>query len=69
MAGRRAVSPYIGLVAGALALTLAGCSSVPIEKAYTEEQLQQRCELTGGWWHPDQLMGGLCEYQAPGGLV
>lgn len=57
------------LVVAALALALAGCSSVPIEKAYTEDELKQRCELTGGWWHPDQLMGGLCEYQAPGGLV
>lgn len=51
------------------ALALAGCSSVPIEKAYSEDQLRQRCELTGGWWHPDQLIGGFCEYQAPGGLV
>jgi hypothetical protein len=51
------------------ALALAGCSSVPIEKPYSEEQLKQRCELTGGWWRPDQLIGGFCEYEAPGGLV
>jgi hypothetical protein len=61
------VSLRVALVVTALAL--AGCSSAPIEKAYSEDQLKQRCELTGGWWRPDQLIGGFCEYQAPGGLV
>ena len=67
--GPEAMSLRMRLIVAGLALALAGCSSVPIEKAFGEEQLKQRCELTGGWWHPDQLMGGFCEYQAPGGLV
>jgi hypothetical protein len=26
----------------------------------------QRCEHSGGWWRPDQLFGGHCEYQGTG---
>ena len=54
----------------ALALTLAvvsGCTGV-ISATYSPADLAQRCEVTGGWWHPDELMGGYCEYQAPGFL-
>lgn len=69
VSGPEAMNLRMRLIVAAVALALAGCSSVPIEKAFGEEQLKQRCELTGGWWHPDQLMGGFCEYQAPGGLV
>jgi len=24
--------------------------------------------MRGGWWHRDDLMGGFCEFQAPGFL-
>ena len=47
-----------------IALALAsGCSSMPIPPTYTQEELQQRCERGGGWWRPDNLMGGLCEQE------
>ena len=26
----------------------------------------ERCERTGGWWRPDDLLGGFCEYQGTG---
>jgi hypothetical protein len=52
----------------ALVMTLAlasGCAGA-ISPSYSPIELAQRCERTGGWWHPDQLLGGFCEYQAPG---
>jgi hypothetical protein len=40
-----------------------GCAgAVPL----TQADLAQRCQQTGGWWHPDDLMGGYCEYQSGG---
>jgi hypothetical protein len=46
----------------ALGIALAsGCSSVPIPPTYTQEELQQICERKGGWWRPDDLIGGFCE--------
>jgi hypothetical protein len=35
---------------------------------YTEEELARLCALRGGWWRPDQLRGGDCEFEAPGFL-
>ena len=40
-----------------------GCSSIPIPPTYTQEELRHRCERRGGWWRPDNLMGGLCEQE------
>jgi hypothetical protein len=40
-----------------------GCAgAIPL----TQAELAQRCQQTGGWWHPDDLMGGYCEYQSGG---
>ncbi len=50
------------LVAVALIL-LARCTSVPIPPTYTQDELKAICERHGGWWHPDSLAGGHCEYQ------
>jgi hypothetical protein len=51
----------------AVALTiLAGCSSVGTPPTYTQDELKAICERHGGWWHPDDLMGGFCEYQRDG---
>jgi hypothetical protein len=47
---------------------LAGCSSVPIPPTYTQDELKAICELHRGWWHPNGLVGGYCEYQSPGFL-
>lgn len=40
---------------------LVGCSSVPIPPTYTQDELKAICERHGGWWHPDELVGGFCE--------
>ena len=49
-----------------LAVLLAGCGSVAFGPAYSEEELAQTCVRRGGWWHPDELRGGFCEFEAPG---
>ena len=50
-----------------LEVALAGCGAA-IERTYTEEELGGICVMRGGWWHRDDLMGGFCEFQAPGFL-
>ena len=40
---------------------LVGCSSVPLPSTYTQGELKAICERHGGWWHPDELVGGFCE--------
>ena len=35
---------------------------------YTEEELAEYCARRGGWWRPDELMGGHCEFEADGFL-
>jgi hypothetical protein len=49
-----------------LAGALAGGSPVRIEPAYTQEELARMCARGGGWWHPDELTGGFCEFTGPG---
>jgi hypothetical protein len=43
---------------------LVGCSSVPIPPTYTPDELRAICERHRGWWHPDGLFGGYCEYDS-----
>ncbi|MGH7368664.1 MAG: hypothetical protein ACREK9_19845 [Candidatus Rokuibacteriota bacterium] len=50
------------------AAILVGCSRVPIPPTYTQAELGMICERNGGWWHPDGLVGGYCEYQSDGFL-
>jgi len=54
------------LVLAALVASSCGCASAPIPPTYTEVELQAICERQGSVWHPDDLMGGVCE--APGRL-
>lgn len=54
------------LALGALLLLSSGCAATPT--AYTERDLQTRCETTGGSWHPATAREGFCEYQSPGML-
>ena len=42
----------------------AGCSSAPIAPTYSQEELKVECERHRGMWHPDDLMGGFCEYRS-----
>ena len=55
-----------------LAVWLTGCGPVgsgpAYPPAYTEEELAQMCVRRGGWWRPDDLRGGFCEFEAPGFL-
>jgi hypothetical protein len=34
----------------------------PIPPTYTQDELKVICERNHGWWHPDDLMGGYCQY-------
>ncbi len=54
-------------VAGLLViLALAGCGSMALGPAYTDEELAQICLRRGGSWHPDELRGGYCEFEGAG---
>jgi hypothetical protein len=44
---------------------LCGCGGAAIPPTYTPQELQERCQRTGGWWHDDPLRSsGYCEYRA-----
>jgi len=45
---------------------LAGCGPVAFEPAYSEEELARIGARRGGWWRPDELRGGFCEFEAAG---
>jgi len=55
------------LVAAALTI-LVGCSTAPMPPAFTQDELKAICERQGGWWHPDHLTGGICEYEQAGSM-
>jgi hypothetical protein len=44
---------------------LAGCGSVAIPPTYTQDELKAECERHGGWWRPDDLLGGYCDFRKP----
>lgn len=49
-----------------LALTiLAGCGSVPTPPVYTQDELKAICQRHTGYWRPDGLAGGFCEFRGP----
>jgi hypothetical protein len=50
----------------AVALGLASGCAGAIPPTYSQAELAQRCQQTGGWWRPDDLMGGNCEYENAG---
>jgi len=43
---------------------VAGCTTTPIQPAYTPEELQAKCIRTSGWWRAN-LDDGFCEYELP----
>ena len=49
----------------ALLCAVGGCAGAPIPPTYTPAEMAERCSRTGGWWRPDSLMGGFCEYETP----
>ena len=61
---RNLLTTALGVLLGTLALT--ACSGVPVEPAYTQEELAARCARTGGWWKESRsysLVSGHCEYR------
>ncbi len=61
----RVAAPVGGVLVVAL---LAGCGSVAFGPAYTEEEQAHSCARRGGWWRPDALWGGHCEFEGAGFL-
>ena len=57
--------PVLLAVALGIALSAcAGCTTTPLGPTYTQEELKAICERQRGWWHPNGLMGGFCEFRA-----
>lgn len=48
-----------------LMATLAGCSGVAVPPAYTQDELKAECDRHRGWWRPDDLRGGYCDFRGP----
>ncbi len=48
-----------------MGILLAGCSSVAIPHAYTQADLKAECDRRRGWWRPDGLIGGYCDFRGP----
>ena len=55
------------LCALATALCLLGCASgaPPVSPAYTQDELKAACDRQRGWWRPDVLRGGYCDFRGP----
>jgi len=55
------------LCALATALCLLGCASgaPPVSPAYTQDELKAACDRQRGWWRPDDLRGGYCDFRGP----
>jgi hypothetical protein len=54
--------------AAALGVTSAAviaCTTTPIPPAYTQDDLKAKCDRQRGWWRPDELMGGYCDFRGP----
>lgn len=48
-----------------LVTILAGCGGVAIPPAYTQDELKAECDRRRGWWRPDDLRGGYCDFRGP----
>jgi hypothetical protein len=53
------------LSALAAAACLGGCATgPPISPTYTQADLKADCDRHRGWWRPDAVRGGYCEYDS-----
>ena len=53
------------LAAGA-ATCLLGCArGAPVPPTYTQDELKTECDRHRGWWRPDDLRGGYCDFRGP----
>jgi hypothetical protein len=43
---------------------IACATTTPLPPTYTQTELKAMCERRGGWWHPNDLVGGYCEYDS-----
>lgn len=50
--------------AGLTACMIACATTTPLPPTYTQTELKAMCERRGGWWHPNDLVGGYCEYDS-----
>jgi hypothetical protein len=54
------------LITAAVAGSLVACTGVtPIPPTYTQEELKAECDRRRGWWRPDDLRGGYCDFRGP----
>jgi hypothetical protein len=60
-AGGRMRAVALGLASAALI----ACTTAPIPSTYTQDELKARCDRQRGWWRPDELMGGFCDFRGP----
>jgi hypothetical protein len=59
--GRRMKRTVLRLMLLAWLALLSGCSTMPIPRAYTEQELYSQCVRTGGRWFGESLGG--CDYR------
>ena len=60
------VADWIGAVTlGLVGAALIACTTAPIPPTYTQDELKARCDRQRGWWRPDDLMGGYCDFRGP----
>ena len=52
------------LSALATAACLGGCTTSPISPVYSQADRKAECDRHRGWWRPDDLRGGYCEYDS-----
>ena len=60
---RLAAALTAGLLLATALIVETGCATTPIPPTYTQDDLRAICERQRGWWRPDDLMGGYCEYR------
>jgi hypothetical protein len=44
---------------------LPGCSGAAVPPAYTQDELKAECDRRRGYWRPDDLRGGYCDFRGP----
>jgi hypothetical protein len=60
-----AVGPRAAAIVFLLAI-LAGCSGAAVvPPAYTQDELKAECDRRRGYWRPDDLRGGYCDFRGP----
>ena len=50
-----------------IAACLVSCATLttPIPPTYTQDELKAMCQRHTGYWRPDGLAGGFCEFRGP----